>query len=58
MYSQLTTTGCEVLDRLVTARRAHLAELAGEWDPTRENDAASYLRNAVRDLVPDARRVS
>jgi hypothetical protein len=46
-----------VLDRLVAARREHLAELAAEWDPTEENDAASYLRGAVNDLVPDARRV-
>jgi hypothetical protein len=56
--SELTRTGCDVLDRLVSARRAHLAELAEEWDPTHENDAAQYLRTAVRDLVPDTRRVS
>jgi EmrB/QacA subfamily drug resistance transporter len=57
-HSELTPTGCEVLGRLVLARRAHLAELAEEWDPTHENDAASYLRKAVQDLVPDARKVS
>ena len=57
-HSELTSTGCQVLDRLVAARRAHLDELAEEWDPTHENDAAKYLRDAVRDLVPDARRVS
>jgi len=57
-HSELTPTGCEVLGRLVTARRAHLAELAEEWDPTHENDAASYLRKAVQDLVPDVRKVS
>jgi hypothetical protein len=56
-HSELTSSGCEVLDRLVSARRAHLAELAEEWDPTSQNDAASYLRDAVRDLVPDVRRV-
>ena len=56
-HSELTPTGCEVLGRLVVARRAHLAELAEEWDPTHENDAASYLRSAVRDLVPDVRRI-
>ncbi|MFL5510568.1 MAG: DHA2 family efflux MFS transporter permease subunit [Gemmatimonadaceae bacterium] len=55
--SELTRSGCEVLDRLVSARRAHLAELAEEWDPTRQNDAAQYLRSAVQDLVPDTRRV-
>jgi hypothetical protein len=57
-HSELTARGCQTLDRIVAARRAHLAELAGEWDPTREDDAAQYLREAVRDLVPDVRRVS
>jgi hypothetical protein len=47
-----------VLNRLVSARRAHLAELAEEWDPTHEDGAAQYLRDAVQDLVPDSRRVS
>jgi hypothetical protein len=47
-----------VLDRLVSARRAHLAELAEEWDPSRQNDAAAYLRDAVKELVPDARVVT
>jgi hypothetical protein len=55
---ELTSSGCEVLDRLVSARRAHLAELAAEWDPSRQKDVVEYLRSAVRDLVPDARRAS
>ncbi|MFN2637364.1 MAG: MDR family MFS transporter [Gemmatimonadaceae bacterium] len=54
--SELTAGGCEVLDRLVVARRAHLAELAREWDPTERADAAAYLRDAVADLVPDVQR--
>jgi EmrB/QacA subfamily drug resistance transporter len=53
---KLTTPGCEVLDRLASARRAHLSELAEEWDPDRGEDVSEYLRNAVRDLIPDARR--
>jgi len=57
-HSELTDSGCEVLDRLVAARRAHLTELAQEWDPKREDDAEAYLRGVVRDLVPDTRRVS
>ena len=57
-YSELTPTGCQVLDRLVSARREHLAELAEEWDPTHHDNAAQYLRDAVQDLVPDSRRVS
>jgi DNA-binding MarR family transcriptional regulator len=56
-HSELTPTGCQVLDRLVSARRAHLAELAEEWDPTHQDNAAQYLRDAVKDLVPDSRRV-
>jgi len=56
-HSELTPAGCQVLERLVSARRAHLAELAEEWDPARESDAGDYLRKVVRDLVPDARRV-
>jgi EmrB/QacA subfamily drug resistance transporter len=54
----LTSSGCEVLDRLVSARRAHLSELAAEWDPSQEKNVADYLRRAVSELVPDARRVS
>jgi predicted transcriptional regulator len=54
-HSELTSAGCQVLERLVEARRAHLDELAEEWDPTHHNDAAQYLREAVRDLVPDVR---
>jgi EmrB/QacA subfamily drug resistance transporter len=57
-HSELTASGCQVLDRLVSARRIHLAELAEEWDPAHEGDAAAYLRNAVQDLVPDVRPVS
>jgi EmrB/QacA subfamily drug resistance transporter len=54
--AKLTPSGSEVLDRLVSARRAHLAELAVEWDPSQQKDVGEYLRDAVRDLVPDARR--
>jgi hypothetical protein len=45
------------MDRLVTARREHLADLLAEWDPGTEA-AGDYLRSAVRDLVPDTRRAS
>lgn len=57
-HSELTSAGCQVLERLVEARRAHLDELAEEWDPSHKIDAASYLREAVRDLVPDVRPVA
>jgi hypothetical protein len=54
----LTSAGCDVLDRLASARRAHLSELAEEWDPERGTDVSEFLRDAVRDLIPDARRAS
>ena len=57
-HSELTAAGCQVLERLVDARRAHLEELAEEWDPSHEDDAAGYLRDAVHDLVPDVRPVT
>jgi len=57
-HSELTSSGCQVLERLVTARRAHLTELAEEWDPSQDKDASSYLREAVGDLVPDVRPVN
>ena len=56
--AKLTPSGCEVLDRLVSARREHLAELAAEWDPSQQKDVGEYLRSAVRDLIPEARRAS
>jgi EmrB/QacA subfamily drug resistance transporter len=52
----LTAAGCDVLERLVRARRTHLAELAADWDPARDADAATYLRSAVQDHVPDVHR--
>jgi EmrB/QacA subfamily drug resistance transporter len=56
-HSELTAAGCQVLERLVSARREHLADLAEEWNPDHDVDAATYLRDAVKDLIPDVRRV-
>jgi hypothetical protein len=53
---RLTPRGCDVLDRLVTARRAHLAELVAEWDPRAQRDPEDFLRSAVEEMVPDTRR--
>jgi EmrB/QacA subfamily drug resistance transporter len=55
-HSKLTGPGFAVLEKLVTARREHLSELAAEWDPTGHADAATYLREAALDLVPAVRR--
>jgi len=56
-HSELTNAGCQVLERLVLARRAHLADLAEEWNHEGEKDAEAYLREAVKDLIPDVRQV-
>jgi EmrB/QacA subfamily drug resistance transporter len=52
----LTPAGCDVLDRLVVARRAHLSDLAADWDPGHNPDMAAFLAQAVARVVPDARR--
>ena len=49
----VTRAGCDVLGRIITVRRAHLADAAAEWD-TDEMSAAT-LRDDERELVPDAR---
>jgi EmrB/QacA subfamily drug resistance transporter len=51
-----TAAGCDVLDRLAAARRAHLSELAADWDPGRNRDLAAFLTQAVEQVVPDAHR--
>jgi EmrB/QacA subfamily drug resistance transporter len=51
----LSENGCDVMERLVAARRAHLADLLAEWDPGEES-ASEYLRSTVRDLVSDPGR--
>jgi EmrB/QacA subfamily drug resistance transporter len=53
---KLTDDGCAVLSKLVAARREHLTELAADWNQEQNGDAAEYLREAVREAVPDVRR--
>lgn len=50
---QLTETGCAIYNRLVTARRAHLAELWPEWSPRKREEVAEILRRLARELVPE-----
>ena len=54
-FGRITDAGCDVLGRLVAARREYLAGLVAEWNPGSEN-AAEYLRNSVRDMIADVRR--
>ena len=49
----LTRAGCEVMTKLVTARRAHLEELFADWGPARREEVAALLRRLADELVPD-----
>ena len=55
---ELTDRGCEVMTRLIGARRDHLVDLASDWNPQLEPDVARYLKEAVRSILPDVRRAS
>ena len=52
----LTAEGCDVLEKLVLARREHLEDLLADWNPAQHPDAAEFLRHAVRESIPDVRR--
>jgi EmrB/QacA subfamily drug resistance transporter len=56
VMGRLTPAGCSVLDRLVAARREHLAELVAEWNASEDGNAAEYLTESVRDMIADVRR--
>jgi EmrB/QacA subfamily drug resistance transporter len=51
----LSPTGCDTLNKLVAARRAHLAELFSDWGPSRREELAAVLRRLADELVPEAR---
>ena len=51
---RLTEAGCEIYNRLVAARREHLAELWPEWSPKKREEVAELLRRLARELVPEA----
>ena len=51
---ELTEGGCEIYNRLVAARREHLAELWPEWSPKKREEVAEILRRLARELIPEA----
>jgi hypothetical protein len=53
----LVGAGCDVYDRLVTARRQQLSALAADWNADGRVDPAAFLTDVVRRVVPDAHRV-
>ncbi len=55
-HLSLTVAGCDALTRLIAARRAHLEELAEDWDPERNPEVVGYLKQTAREIVPDVKR--
>ena len=51
---RLTSAGCEIYNRLVAARREHLAELWPEWSPKKREEVYEILRRLAYELVPEA----
>lgn len=51
----LTDEGCKIYNRLVAARREHLAELWPEWSPQKREDVAEILRQLAHELIPEAK---
>ncbi|HET6679761.1 MAG TPA: MFS transporter [Gemmatimonadaceae bacterium] len=51
----LTEDGCAVLNRLVTARREHLAELAADWGRSGTPEPSAFLARAVERVLPEVR---
>jgi DNA-binding MarR family transcriptional regulator len=51
----LTPAGCETLERIVVARRAHLEEVFGQWTAEERAELAALITRVSRELVPDVR---
>ena len=51
----LTGAGCDIYNRLVAARREHLAEIWPEWSPQKREDVFAILRQLARELIPETK---
>jgi EmrB/QacA subfamily drug resistance transporter len=51
---RLTHEGCKIYNRLVAARREHLAEMWPEWSPKKREEVYEILRRLARELIPEA----
>jgi DNA-binding MarR family transcriptional regulator len=49
---RLTAAGCDALNRLIDARRAHLEDLIAEWPLEQREGVAQHLRVIAEGLVP------
>ena len=54
---RLTEAGGVMYNRLVAARREHLAELWPEWSPQKREDVAAGLRDLAHELIPETKAV-
>jgi EmrB/QacA subfamily drug resistance transporter len=53
---KLNDHGCEIFNRLVAARREHLAELWPEWSPEKREEVAAWVRQIALQLVPETKQ--
>jgi DNA-binding MarR family transcriptional regulator len=49
---KLTPAGCDVVDRLIAARRERLAEMFSDWPEEKHEEIATILTKLARELVP------
>jgi EmrB/QacA subfamily drug resistance transporter len=49
---RLTTAGCDALNKLIEARRAHLADVLSDWPAKQREEIAARLRSLAEALVP------
>jgi len=49
---RLTPTGCDALNNLIEARRAHLADVLSDWPAKQRDEIMARLRSLAEALVP------
>ncbi|MFL5618953.1 MAG: DHA2 family efflux MFS transporter permease subunit [Gemmatimonadaceae bacterium] len=50
-----TPAGCDALERIVAARRAHIEEVFGQMTGAQREELATLIRRVSHELVPDVR---
>ena len=52
---ELTDSGCETLGHIVSARRAHIEEVFGQWSEEEREELAALIKRISHELVPEVR---
>ena len=52
---EVTKEGCDVLNRLVKARRENLEQVIAEWSPEQRAEIAASLHRVARELIPNVK---